>query len=59
MTDAAAMRSRIAPAIAYANALTSADDLRRAVEREDVSGALFAVTVWAAWIEASRKDFPQ
>lgn len=52
----AALRSRIAPATAYAHALSSARDLRDAVEREDVSGALYAVTVWAAWLEASRKE---
>lgn len=56
--EAAAMRSRIAPAIAYANALTAERDLRRALEAEDVPGALYAVTIWAAWIESTRKDFP-
>ena len=52
----AALRSRIAPATAYAHALSSARDLRAAIEREDVSGALYAVTVWAAWLEASRRE---
>lgn len=55
----AAIRSRIVPATAYAHALTSARQLVAAVEREDVSGALYAVTVWAAWLEASRKDVPK
>lgn len=55
--DATAKRSRIAPAIAYANARTAERDLARALEAEDVPGALYAVTLWAAWIEATRKDF--
>lgn len=57
--DATAMRSRIAPAIAYANASTAARDLSRAIENEDIPGALYAVTIWVAWIEATRKDFPK
>ncbi len=52
----AALRSRIAPATAYVNALTAARDLSRAIELEDVPGALYAVTLWAAWIETSRKE---
>lgn len=51
-----AIRSRIAPATAYANALTAARDLSRAVDLEDVPGALHAVTIWAAWIEASKRE---
>lgn len=51
-----ALRSRIAPATAYANALTAARDLSRAVDLEDVPGALHAVTIWAAWVEASKRE---
>lgn len=51
-----AIRSRLAPATAYANALTAARDLSRAVDLEDVPGALHAVTIWAAWIEASKRE---
>ena len=51
-----AIRSRIAPATAYTNALTAARDLSRAVDLEDVPGALHAVTIWAAWVEASRRE---
>jgi hypothetical protein len=51
-----AIRSRLAPATAYANALTAARDLSRAVDLEDVPGALHAVTIWAAWVEASKRE---
>lgn len=56
--DATVKRSRLAPAIAYANASTAARDLSRAIEKEDIPGALYAVTLWAAWIESTQKDFP-
>jgi hypothetical protein len=54
--NAAATRSRLAPATAYAHALTAARDLARAMDREDVPGALHAVTLWAEWVEASRRE---
>jgi hypothetical protein len=57
--DNAVSRSRVLPAIAYSHALTAARDLARAVELEDVASAVYALTVWAAWIEASRKELPE
>lgn len=59
MTPAAALRSRLAPATAYAHALTAARDLQVAIDAEDVPGALHAVAVWSSWILTSRKDAPQ
>lgn len=54
-----AIRSRLAPATAYANTLAAARDLSRAVDLEDVPGALHAVTIWAAWVEASKREVAQ
>lgn len=59
MNRAAALRSRLLPATAYLNASAAARDLRDALDAEDIPGALYAVALWAAWINASRKDLPQ
>lgn len=55
MTPAAGTRSRILAATAYAHSLTAARDITRAIEGEDIPGALAAVTLWAAWIEETNR----
>lgn len=49
-------RSRVVSALAYTHALSARYELYRAIETEDVPGALHAVTLWAAWMDASAKE---